>query len=349
MDEVTAPKSKPKSADASVLPTIAGASYSEECSDGSRTAGTVSGDTKVVEPTEDDLFFENVRLKTMSSSVSEKIETELDQHTRANAQQTRCVPSWCSCALTLVIVARSMAIMSYVMWNEVISIWCMTPLFRGGLQWSARGIGQVWGVAGVFMAGCQLWLMPLIMNSVGTWRAIICGALLNIPTLGLLPWIALTQEVPEEARAASATLALATEYAEANTLSPTAFPFVLLFCLMCTMNITGQMLVIGTTVFIGNSVTTEYRARATAFGVGIQSLFMALAPTLGGLLFTWGIEKAPFHSGLDVLEPLNTWPFGCHPTFLVCSLIQIPVACMAVRFPKSLEHSPEDKGAPEVP
>merc|ERR1711912_136101 len=53
MDEVTAPKSKPKSADASVLPTIAGASYSEEssmaCSDGSRTAGTVNGDTEVVE------------------------------------------------------------------------------------------------------------------------------------------------------------------------------------------------------------------------------------------------------------------------------------------------------------
>jgi len=225
------------------------------------------------------------------------------------------------------------------MWNEVLSIWCMTPQFRGGLQWSARSIGKIWGAAGFFMCGLQLWLMPLLMNSLGTWRAIIIGAFFNVPTLAALPWIATLQNLRDDDEVGT-TIAFATARAEANTLPLTALPFVVMFSLMSIMNVFAQMVVIGTSVFIGNSVTREFRARANALGIGLQSLFMAFAPSLGGLIFAWGLARTPYHAG--TLDAIFDWPVGCHPVFLLCAALLLPVGCAALCFPRRLERSPDD-------
>jgi hypothetical protein len=237
--------------------------------------------------------------------------------------------------------------MSFVMWNEVLSIWCMTPVFRGGLQWSPRTIGQVWGVAGIFQCGLQLWLIPIIVNLMGTWRAVIRGMLLSMPIMALLPWIALAQHIPEDAIAASEDLSSSIAYAEGNTLLPSVLPFALVFSLMSAMNFACQMVVVGMTIFIGNAVTTEYRARANSLAIGVQSLLMAFSPSLGGLIFTMGLQSTTYHPGLDAWEPAWSWPLGCHPVFLLCSLIQVPVCCIVFSsIPRSLENFPEEEKSP---
>lgn len=291
---------------------------------------------------QDEVTPEDVALKQASARHDNVAKRASECRDSAVESRRASFPAWCSRDLTLLVFARSFAIMSYVMWNEVLSIWCMTPRFRGGLQWSAQSIGQAWGVAGAFMCCLQLWLMPLIMNSLGPWRAVVYGSLLNVPTLALLPWIALVQDLPLEEGMANLDLDSAIADAEANTLLPTTVSFGILFSLMCIMNVFAQMVVIGTTVFIGNTVTTEYRARVNAFGIGVQSLFMAFAPTLGGLLFAWGIAQTPYHSHSSALDPMVVWPLGCHPVFLFCASVQIPVSCMASRISRSLERSPED-------
>ncbi|XP_028782366.1 protein ZINC INDUCED FACILITATOR-LIKE 1-like [Neltuma alba] len=175
-------------------------------------------------------------------------------------------------------------------YTEVFSLWAVSPLKLGGLNYSTDDVGNVLSISGFSLLLYQIFLYPAVQKVCGPVRLTHISAAISIPLLQMYPFIAL---LPGFAMNLLITIAS-----------------VLKFCLSATI-ITG--------FFILQNRAVEQHQRGAANGIAMtgMSISKAVGPAGGGAVLTWS-QKRVNASFLP----------GSHMAFFVLNLVEALGAAM---------------------
>ncbi|XP_028803350.1 protein ZINC INDUCED FACILITATOR-LIKE 1-like isoform X1 [Neltuma alba] len=169
-------------------------------------------------------------------------------------------------------------------YQEVFSLWAVSPLRLGGLNFTTNDVGNVLSISGFALLMYQLSLYPTVEKACGTVRLAHISGAISIPLLQSYPFIALLSGFTLHLLITSAS--------------------VLKYCLSATI-ITG--------LFLLQNRAVEQHQRGAANGIAMtaMSIFKAVGPAGGGAILTWSQKR------------LNaSFLPGSHLVFFVLNLVE---------------------------
>ncbi|KAK4285253.1 hypothetical protein QN277_001980 [Acacia crassicarpa] len=169
-------------------------------------------------------------------------------------------------------------------YQEVFSLWAVSPRRLGGLSYTTNDVGNVLSISGFALLTYQLFLYPLAEKACGPIRLSHISGAISIPLLQSYPFIALLSGF---------SLHLLINGAS-----------VLKYCLSATI-ITGLFLL------QNKAVKQHQRGAANGIAMTAMSIFKAVGPAGGGALLTWS-QKRLHASFLP----------GSHLVFFVLNLVE---------------------------
>ncbi|BAU03039.1 Protein ZINC INDUCED FACILITATOR-LIKE 1 Protein ZIF-LIKE 1 [Vigna angularis] len=163
-----------------------------------------------------------------------------------------------------------------IAYQEVFSLWSVSPRKLGGLNFSTNDVGNVLSITGVAMIIYQISVYPFVERACGPVGIGRITGMLSIPLLQSYPFIALLSGV-------ALTIVIVTASILKNILSATI--------------ITG--------LFLLQNRAVEQHQRGAANGISMtgMSLFKAIGPATGGAVLTWSQKRmdASFLSGTNMV------------------------------------------------
>ncbi|XP_054815019.1 protein ZINC INDUCED FACILITATOR 1-like isoform X2 [Prosopis cineraria] len=169
-------------------------------------------------------------------------------------------------------------------YTEVFSLWAVSPLKLGGLNFTTDDVGNVLSISGFSLLLYQIFLYPSLQKVCGPVRLAHISAAVSIPLLQIYPFIGLSPGFTM------------------NLLITTAS--VLMYCLSATY-MTG--------LFLLQNRAVEQHQRGAANGIAMtgMSISKALGPAGGGAVLTWSQKR------LDA-----SFLPGSHMVFFVLNLVE---------------------------
>ncbi|XP_054795379.1 protein ZINC INDUCED FACILITATOR 1-like isoform X1 [Prosopis cineraria] len=183
-----------------------------------------------------------------------------------------------------VISAFALAVLVSCIWLPVFSLWAVSPLELGGLNFTTDDVGDVLSISGFALLLCQIFLYSPMEKAFGPINLARIAAALSIPLLQSYPFIAMLSGF---------TLHLVITIASVFML---CFPTI-----------------IDTSLFLLQNRAVEQHQRGAANGIAMtaMSLFKAVGPAGGGAVLTWSQKR------------LNaSFLPGTHLVFFVLNLVE---------------------------
>ncbi|XP_054795512.1 protein ZINC INDUCED FACILITATOR-LIKE 1-like isoform X1 [Prosopis cineraria] len=171
-----------------------------------------------------------------------------------------------------------------IAYTEVFSLWAVSPLELGGLNFTTDDVGDVLSISGFALLLCQIFLYSPMEKAFGPINLARIAAALSIPLLQSYPFIAMLSGF---------TLHLVITIASVFML---CFPTI-----------------IDTSLFLLQNRAVEQHQRGAANGIAMtaMSLFKAVGPAGGGAVLTWSQKR------------LNaSFLPGTHLVFFVLNLVE---------------------------
>ncbi|KAI9115249.1 hypothetical protein K1719_013568 [Acacia pycnantha] len=183
------------------------------------------------------------------------------------------------------IIAYCVFALYNIAYQEVFSLWAVSPRKLGGLNFTTDDVGNVLSVSGFAMLLYQLFVYPVVEKAYGPIRLSRISGVLTIPLVQSYPFIALFSGFTLHLLITSAS--------------------VLNFCLSQTI-ITGMLLL--------QNKAVEQHQRGAANGIAMtgMSIFKAVGPAGGGAILAWSQKR------LDA-----SFLPGSHLVFFFFNLIEV--------------------------
>ncbi|KAK4285256.1 hypothetical protein QN277_001982 [Acacia crassicarpa] len=162
------------------------------------------------------------------------------------------------------IIAYSVFALYNIAYQEVFSLWAVSPQKLGGLNFTTDDVGNVLSISGFAMLLYQLFVYPVVEKAYGPIRLSRISGVITIPLLQSYPFIALFSGFVLHLLITSAS--------------------VLNFCLSQTI-ITGMLLL--------QNKAVEQHQRGAANGIAMigMSIFKAIGPAGGGAILAWSQKR----------------------------------------------------------
>ncbi|XWS42999.1 hypothetical protein CRYUN_Cryun16bG0062800 [Craigia yunnanensis] len=148
--------------------------------------------------------------------------------------------------------------------EKIFSLWAVSPRKNGGLSYSSADVGEVLAISGCGLLLFQLFLYPFIERNLGPVMVSRLGAVLTIPLLFTYPFIAMLKG-----------LSLMLLIDSASVLK----------------NVLSVSITTGLFLLQNRAVKQEQRGAANGISMSAMSLFKAVGPAAGGLLFSWAQNR----------------------------------------------------------
>ncbi|CAM9486293.1 unnamed protein product [Phaeothamnion confervicola] len=171
-----------------------------------------------------------------------------------------------------------------IMFDEVLPLWCITSVSRGGLGWQTGDIGQVLSVAGLFLVFFQFVVFPIFTRRVGAVRAIEISIMAQVPLFFAFPVLSRLKGGDEELQAALVAFVVGLK-----SLSNVVFASLTL----CT----------------NNSVSRSMRGSFNGLMMTVGSIAKSLGPPAGAVLYAYSVADGA------------QWPFDYHLVFYVLAVL----------------------------
>ncbi|XP_054816355.1 protein ZINC INDUCED FACILITATOR-LIKE 1-like [Prosopis cineraria] len=151
-----------------------------------------------------------------------------------------------------------------IAYTEVFSLWAVSPIKLGGLNFTTDDVGNVLSISGFSLLLYQIFIYPFLEKVCGPVRLSHISAVLSIPILQSHPFIALLSGFTMDILITIAS--------------------VLMFCLSATI-VTG--------LFLLQNRAVEQHQRGAANGIAMtgMSIFKAIGPAGGGAVLTWSEKR----------------------------------------------------------
>ncbi|XP_062092079.1 protein ZINC INDUCED FACILITATOR 1-like [Humulus lupulus] len=149
-------------------------------------------------------------------------------------------------------------------YNEIFSLWAVSPKKFGGLSYSTEDVGEVLAIAGVALLAFQMFIYPVVEKFFGTIMVCRASGALTIPLLTSFPYFALLS---------GATL------------------FVVLNIANMLKSFLAASLITGLFILQNRAVDQEQRGAANGLSMTAMSLFKAVGPAVGGAVFSWSEKR----------------------------------------------------------
>ncbi|KAK4800044.1 hypothetical protein SAY86_025409 [Trapa natans] len=161
-------------------------------------------------------------------------------------------------------------------YSEIFSLWAISPRKFGGLSYSTADVGEVLAVSGIGLLLFQLFLYPPVERTFGPVMISRVGAVLSILLLTSYPFIG----------------------------KLTGIILTLLINLASILkNVLSVSITTGLFLIQNQAVTQEQRGAANGLSLSAMSLFKAIGPATGGMLFSWSEKRrtASFLPGVQMV------------------------------------------------
>ncbi|XP_062113874.1 protein ZINC INDUCED FACILITATOR-LIKE 1-like [Humulus lupulus] len=178
-------------------------------------------------------------------------------------------------------------------YSEIFPLWAVSPKKSGGLSYSSEQVGEVLAISGFFMLLFQLFLYPPIEKTFGPVHLARIGAVITIVVLSTYPFIA----------------------------KLSGFTLTLLIDLAAVLkNVISVCITTGLFLLQNRSVSQSQRGAANGISMAAMSLFKAIGPAGGGVIFSW----AQNHQNGSFLP-------GDHMVFFILNVIEFIALIMTFK------------------
>eukprot|EP00904_Undaria_pinnatifida_P000564 jgi/Undpi1/10508/HiC_scaffold_29.g12958.m1 len=175
--------------------------------------------------------------------------------------------------------------------EAVFTLWALSSIANGGLDWSALDIGQVFFACGLLLLVFELVFVPFITPLWGIRFCQRLGSVVEVPIYFVIPLLTHMSNTGVPVRMAAVAL---------------LFTF-----LACT-----DPFYIGVSLAVNNATGPDRRGEMNGIYMTTTSISRAISPVFASMLFAWSI---------DVSLP---FPFDYHLAFYFLALIRLTVACL---------------------
>lgn len=148
--------------------------------------------------------------------------------------------------------------------SEIFSLWALSPRKFGGLSYSTEVVGEVLVIAGFSLIIYQVFLYPFVDKLFGPILICRIAGALTIPLLTSFPYIALLS---------------------GSTL------FVLINVASVIKSIFSVSIITGLFLLQNRAVEQEQRGVANGLSMTAMSMFKAIGPAAGGVVFSWAEKR----------------------------------------------------------
>ncbi|XP_054815016.1 protein ZINC INDUCED FACILITATOR 1-like isoform X2 [Prosopis cineraria] len=201
----------------------------------------------------------NHNVSDESNEDAEALENELTGKTVHKDQNL--LLNWPLMSIIIIYCVFSLHDIAY---TEVFSLWAVSPLNLGGLNYTTDNVGNVLSISGFSLLLYQIFIYPFLEKVCGPVRLSHVSGAISIPILQSHPFIALLSGFTRDLLITIAS--------------------VLMFCLSATI-ITGLFLL------QNRAVEQHQRGAANGIATTAMSLFKAFGPAGGGALLTWSEKR----------------------------------------------------------
>ncbi|CAJ1977971.1 unnamed protein product [Sphenostylis stenocarpa] len=172
-----------------------------------------------------------------------------------------------------------------IAYQEVFSLWAVSPRKLGGLSFSTNDVGNVLSITGVALIIYQLLVYPSVERACGPVGIGRITGMLSIPLLQSYPFIALLSGVAV---------------------------YVVVVIASILKNILSTTIITGLFLLQNRAVEQHQRGAANGIAMTAMSLFKAIGPAAGGAVLTWS-QKRMDASFLP----------GTHMVFFVLNIVEV--------------------------
>eukprot|EP00904_Undaria_pinnatifida_P000581 jgi/Undpi1/10523/HiC_scaffold_29.g12973.m1 len=182
--------------------------------------------------------------------------------------------------------------LSYSGFNEVYSLWSLSTIAKGGLDWSTVQIGQVFLTCGFLVMILEMFAVPNLTPRLGIRLFQRIGSVFEVPTYFLFPVL--------------------------STVSAAGFPVafaslvLLLMCYVCS-----NTFYIGISLAINNATGPSRRGELNGMSIALTSLARTISPVIFSAMFAFSIDGS------------HPFPFDFHLVFYLIGTMRLAVAFMA--------------------
>ncbi|GAU33366.1 hypothetical protein TSUD_364910 [Trifolium subterraneum] len=162
------------------------------------------------------------------------------------------------------IIAYCVFSLHEIAYQEVFSLWCVSPQSLGGLNFSTNGVGNVLAISGVALVIYQLILYQYMVKACGPVVLARIAGIFSIPLLQSYPFIAM--------------------------LSGIAL-YIVISIASILKNIFTVTVVTGLFLLQNRAVEQHQRGAANGISMTAISLFKAIGPASGGTILTWSQKR----------------------------------------------------------
>ncbi|CAM8924544.1 unnamed protein product [Rhodiola kirilowii] len=161
-------------------------------------------------------------------------------------------------------------------YTEIFSLWAVSPRRLGGLSYTTQDVGLVFVVSGFGLLVSQLTVYPYVEHLLGPVTTSRIAGVLSIPLLSSYPLIAMLSGV---------SLAI------------------VLSCASVVKNFLSVSIVTGMLILQNKAVEQHQRGAANGLAMTAMSVFKALGPAGGGVMFSWAQKRqhASFLPGVQMV------------------------------------------------
>ncbi|KAG6472159.1 hypothetical protein ZIOFF_069616 [Zingiber officinale] len=149
-------------------------------------------------------------------------------------------------------------------YSEIFSLWAISDKSYGGLSFSSQDVGVVLASSGFGLLIFQVFLYPPIERLLGSINSIRVAAVLSMPLLAAYPFMSSISGLPLKVIVNFASL---------------------------LKNVLSMIIITSLFLLQNNSVPQEQRGAANGISVTAMSLFKAIAPAAGGVIFSWAQKR----------------------------------------------------------
>ncbi|XP_061338515.1 protein ZINC INDUCED FACILITATOR-LIKE 1-like isoform X2 [Gastrolobium bilobum] len=172
-----------------------------------------------------------------------------------------------------------------VAYQEVFSLWAVSPMRLGGLKFTTDDVGNVLAVSGFALMIYQLTIYPYVEKACGPITIARISGVFSVPLLQSYPFIAMLSGL---------TL------------------YIVISIASILKNILSLTITTGLFLMQNRAVEQHQRGAANGIAMTAMSLFKAIGPAAGGAVLTWS-QKRMDASFLP----------GTHTVFLVLNVVEI--------------------------
>ncbi|WJX87380.1 hypothetical protein P8452_69582 [Trifolium repens] len=171
-----------------------------------------------------------------------------------------------------------------IAYQEVFSLWCVSPPSLGGLNFSTNDVGNVLAISGIALVIYQLTLYQYIAKASGPVGIARITGIFSIPLLQSYPFIAMLSGI---------TL------------------YIVISIASILKNIISVTITTGLFLIQNRAVEQHQRGAANGISLTAMSLFKAIGPAAGGTILTWSQKR------------LHAFLPGTHMVFFFLNLVEV--------------------------